>query len=177
MNHPIPVLVSLSLLIGGCLGATPANPPLGPTVAATDALSTSVEFQGKTGTQICVTTTLVPVCQFGEPGTAEHVELGTHGSRHLYGNLTWVPATPATAELVVFIVLDDRLEEESPKASGPDPLRIDFDLRPFQGRNVAVGVAALRCRCVQGNGVEQSLPQEFLFRGEYVGTRNDASAS
>lgn len=128
-----------------------------------------VELEGRTTTYGCVVTPVATNCQAFMGGKAlQPFADGEDNALRLTGNLTWIADTPATASLNAYLVVDNRYQYGFPVAYGPSPVVVDFDLTPYAGHFLAIGISSTSCTCSMVGGVVLAGPQDFVFRGEFT---------
>ena len=161
------VLLGAALVSTGCLGDADVSPPTGAGPSAPSAASNAtvatpsapaaagappvvipVSYSGTTSKGACVGTVVVPgVCQIdsGE-GWSQQLPAHPNGtSLTLDANVTWEASSPASKTLSVQLAVQHEsggwgTASDFPQASGESPLRLAWDLTPYQGRRLALGV-------------------------------------
>lgn len=128
-----------------------------------------VELDGRTMTYACIVAPVMTQCQALFGGTSLETFADADAKpRRLAGTLTWTADTPATANLNAYLVVDGRYQYGFPVAYGSSPVAVDFDLTPYAGHDLALGISSTTCVCPLGAGLVHAGPEDYAFRGEFT---------
>jgi len=184
--RPFLLLLAAAALLAGC--SSPATHPAAPSSSQAHAASLAgaqpqtvvarrelqqwpIQVDGTTSTGGCVGTMSTWECRYAN-GKDDFDPLPTEGTPvRLNGTVTWDAATPASPGLNVYLLVSDAgggyQYLSSTLVSGTSPLSFDYDLAPYAGSDIAVGVSTTSGEYVVAAGASAGTPQDFHLDATY----------